>query len=269
LLIFSGVIFYIIRGYAKIKDSNKSRYNSLVVLFGLVYIDLIVILVLFNVDYVTSYFVETVGIFPASLGIAAIKSRYISVENVVSHKESIKKQTADKFQPLEPVKEIETVYEVVVKRFEFEIDRAKDLDDKASYLIGFVGVIATLFTGFGSSYLTLPPIEELNMHLLLQLSPIISFVAVLIFLFASFVFALKTLQIKEYVYVPNAYNLIGAYATATKQKILQDLTDDYAIAIEENIVMSNKKANSIKKAVLFLFVALFLLLLHVICLLLT
>lgn len=267
LIIFSGIIFYVIRAHAKLKDSNKSRYNSILVLFVLAYIDLIIIMLILNIDTQITYLVDTIGIFIASLGIATLRYRYIRVENQNAQQEIIEEQTDDALQSLEPVKEIETIYDVVSKRFEFEMDRAKDLDSKAYYLIGFVGIISTLITGFGSNYLTLPIIEELSLNLLFLLSPIISFVVVLIFFFSAFIFGLQALQIKEYTIVPNAFNLIGAYANAEKQRILQDLTDDYAIAIDDNMEVSNKKANSIKNAVWCLFFALFALLFHAIFLL--
>jgi len=165
---------------------------------------------------------------------------------------------------LQPVKEIDTIYNAVVNRFDLEIDRKKELDSKATNLIGFVGITASLVTGFGGTYLKMPTIKEWDLSALFLLSPIISFVFVLAFFFISFIFVLRALQIKEFTYVPSAFNLIGAYANSEKETILRDLTDDYAIAIKDNKEENDTKADNIKKAVWSLFVAFAALFFHVV-----
>jgi len=157
---------------------------------------------------------------------------------------------------------LEIVYRTVVKRFELEIDRKKELDNKANNLVGFIGIIMSLITGFSVAYIKVPTIEEWNLGALRLLSPIISLGLVFIFILASFLFVLKVIQIKEFTYVPNAFTLVGAYSNSEKQVVLRDLCDDYAIAIGDNHTINDKKANDIKNAIWSLSLGFFALILH-------
>jgi len=165
---------------------------------------------------------------------------------------------------LEPVRETETIYHCILERFSLEIDRKKELDNKATQLIGFVGIISSMVTILGGTYLNIPNIREWNLDSMILLSPIIVFVLALILFFSSFAFVLKALQIKEFTYVPDAFKLIGAYASSDKETILRDLSDDYAIAISDNRKVNDRKADDIKKAVWSLFLAFPILLFHMI-----
>jgi hypothetical protein len=121
-----------------------------------------------------------------------------------------------------------------------------------------------MVTILGGTYLNIPNIREWNLDSMILLSPIIVFVLALILFFSSFAFVLKALQIKEFTYVPDAFKLIGAYASSDKETILRDLSDDYAIAISDNRKVNDRKADDIKKAVWSLFLAFPILLFHMI-----
>jgi len=157
---------------------------------------------------------------------------------------------------------LEIIYNAVIRRFELEIDRKKELDNKANNLVGFIGIIASLITGFGGTYLKIPNIEEWNLNSLRLLSPIVSFAFVLMFMLFSLIFVFQAIQIKQLTYVPHAFNLIGAYSNTEKLTIIQHLCDEYAVAIGDNSVVNDRKANNIKKAIWSLSLGLFTLVLH-------
>lgn len=157
---------------------------------------------------------------------------------------------------------LEIVYDAVVRRFELEIDRKKELDNKANNLVGFIGIIMSLITGFSAVYIKVPTIKEWNLDAFRLLSPIISLGIVFVFILASFLFVLRVIQIKQFTYVPHAFNLVGAYSDSEKEVVLRDLCDDYAIAIGDNHTVNDKKANDIKNAIWSLSLGFFALILH-------
>jgi len=157
---------------------------------------------------------------------------------------------------------LDIIYNAVIRRFDLEIDRKKELDNKANNLVGFIGIIASLITGFGGTYLKIPRIEEWNLDSLRLLSPIISFALVLMFMLLSFVFVFQAIQIKRFTYVPHAFNLIGAYSDTERLTITQHLCDEYAVAIGDNGEVNDRKASNIKKAIWSLSFGLFTLILH-------
>lgn len=171
-------------------------------------------------------------------------------------------------QPETKTKEIgigsaKIIYEAIMKRFELEADRTDGLDDKASNLIGFVGIILGVVSGFGSTYLTIPGDLRLDWSSFIQLSPLVSFFFALFSLFLSFALALISLQIKEFIYVPHAFNLIYDFENSEEKDVIQALSDEYAVAIKENQGVNNDKAKRIRKAMLCLFAAFVLLSIHV------
>lgn len=151
------------------------------------------------------------------------------------------------------------ILEKVISRFELELNRKNDLDAKANNLLGFVGIVLTLVSGFGLTYLKLPSFGNLTVDFVLRISPIASFAVILVILLVSLVYILQALQIKTYTFVPNPFNLIGKYENASKETVVQALYDEYAIAAVDNDKMNVKEAGLIKKAVqalLFAFVIL-------------
>jgi len=141
---------------------------------------------------------------------------------------------------------LETIYDAVVKRFDIESDRSEHLDDKASNIIGFVGIITGLVSALGGLLLKIP--QTLTMAIAAFL-----FVLGLILLFASFFLGLAAYRIRAFTVVPDAYFLIGAYEKTNKEGILRDLNDNYAVAIEDNTLLNDKKVAHIKGAIYALF----------------
>ena len=154
----------------------------------------------------------------------------------------------------------ELILNSVTERFKLEVERKQDLDGKANNLAGFVGIILSLISGFGLTSLASIklPLLELTWNFASKISPVITFVLVYISLFCSILFVLKALQIKNYRYVPNAFNLIGAYENSNKNDVCQALYDEYAIAIDTNLKENDKEAFDIKKSIYCLLVALIL-----------
>ena len=132
----------------------------------------------------------------------------------------------------------EIIYNEVMKRCEFEFERFKHLDDKASNTISFIGILIGLISGFGSLSLKFPvnPADAV---------PMVLFSVSLILLFLSFLFSLKAFQIKKFTIVPNAYFLIGEYENKEKAVVVQGLYDNYAVAIEDNMKINDEKSKNI------------------------
>jgi len=160
---------------------------------------------------------------------------------------------------VESLKVRETIYEEVVRRFEFESDRIKDLDSKASNIVGFVGIITGLASSLGGillkPYVVTSPIVAYMREIAIGL-----YFSMLLCFLLSLGFGLRAYQIKKYTVVPNPYYLIGAYENAkTKMEIIRNLYDNYAVAIEDNIIQNDKKVANIKKAMYALFLGIVLL----------
>ncbi len=154
----------------------------------------------------------------------------------------------------------ELILNSVMERFKLEVERKQDLDGKANNLVGFVGIIMSLISGFGLTSLTsiILPKSELSWFFASKISPIVTFVLVYVLLFGSILFVLKALQIKNYAYVPNAFNLIGGYENSSKDVVSQALYDEYAVAISSNLVENDKEAFDIRKSIYCLLVSLIL-----------
>lgn len=145
-------------------------------------------------------------------------------------------------------KTAEAIREEVIRRFEFESDRTKILDDKASSTMGFVGIITGIISGIGGFLLKKP--LSLSM---IQIIPLVIFFSDVICLILSFLFAWYAYRVRKYSIVPDAYYLIGAYEKKDHKTMLRDLCDQLAIAIEENMVSNNQKVKWIKRSMNALF----------------
>ena len=93
----------------------------------------------------------------------------------------------------------ELILNSIADRFKLEVERKKDLDGKANNLVGFVGIILSLISGFGLTSLTsiALPKFELTWYYASKISPMVLFGFVYVVLFLSILFALKAVQIKN------------------------------------------------------------------------
>jgi hypothetical protein len=151
------------------------------------------------------------------------------------------------------LKTLETIYAEVVRRFQVERENTKHLDDKASNIMVFVGIIAGILSGIGAYTLKTTNLLAATF-----------FFAALMILIESFVFGLAAYQVMKFTLIPNAYYLVGFYENKRKERILRDLNYNFAVAIEKNMKLNEKKAMRIKSAIDFLFAAIILLLLFVV-----
>jgi hypothetical protein len=77
----------------------------------------------------------------------------------------------------------------------------------------------------------------------------------LLALFLAFIFGLRAYSPQKFTLVPDQYYLIGKYENAEKKRIVGDLSDNYAIAIEDNMIINDSKVSNIKWAMRSLFAA--------------
>jgi hypothetical protein len=146
---------------------------------------------------------------------------------------------------------LEVIHEEIVRRFQYESERTKHLDDKASNIMGFVGIVTGLVSGLGALTLQVPT------NLIEGIATALLFLAIAA-LICAFFFSLQGYRIKEFTVVPNAYFLIGAYEGKGKDRIIRDLNDNYAVAIEDNMALNDQKATWIKRAMYALLASVFL-----------
>jgi hypothetical protein len=142
----------------------------------------------------------------------------------------------------------EIIYDEVVKRYERELERTANLDNKANNIIGFVGILAGIISGFGAFTLKVPETYA-------ETVVTIFFVLSLLFIFVSIIAGLKSYFPKKFTIVPDPYFLIGKYEKADQEQTVRDLSDNYAVAVDDNMAINDGKSTNIKRAVWSLFVA--------------
>lgn len=77
LIIFSVIVFYLVRASARLRDSNRLRFISIVLPITMAFTDVVIVMWLLDFDFRIQYFVSTALIFVISIIFAAIKPRYI------------------------------------------------------------------------------------------------------------------------------------------------------------------------------------------------
>ena len=157
----------------------------------------------------------------------------------------------------------EIILNSVINRFDLEVERKKTLEEKANNLGGFVGVMLSLISGFGLTYISAPKFEGWTWTYLLQTTTLVFFALVYVTLFVSLALALKAIQIKKYTYVPDAFNLSGLYENSSSDIVCLALYDEYAIAIKTNTSENNAKAVCVKHSMYGLLAAFVFLAIHV------
>jgi len=141
------------------------------------------------------------------------------------------------------------IFNLIKERYEFEWDRSKILDSKASKMIGFTGVIITLettvllfiFKEF-SNLLILPETVRSIFFFLILLS--------IICLFCSAITGLLALYIKKWPIVPNTTHLIENYTANTVgiRSVMGATGKQISDAISKSTILNNEKAILLKIA---------------------
>ena len=137
---------------------------------------------------------------------------------------------------------VEIIHDAVKERYDFEIDRIKLLDNKASNIMSIAGILATLVTGFASLAITFAQFNAL------KIIAIVAFAATLVLLIASFCFGLRAHQIRSYVIVPDPPILVIDGAKLNATTLLQVLGDTYTLAVEKNMMKNEEKVFNIQTA---------------------
>jgi len=120
------------------------------------------------------------------------------------------------------------------------------LDKKASQIIGFVGIIFSLFAGFYA--LVMKDLAE-NVRFLLYYSDWKIVILLAIFLLALSVFCcIKTLHVRTFYDAPDTVVLINDYAKAERDvpTILRDVGTEISRAVEDNKKINDGKADFVK-----------------------
>jgi len=120
------------------------------------------------------------------------------------------------------------------------------LDKKASQIIGFVGIIFSLFAGFYA--LVMKDLAE-NVRFLLYYSDWKIVILLAIFLLALSVFCcIKTLHVRTFYDAPDTMVLINDYAKAERDvpTILRDVGTEISRAVEDNKKINDDKADFVK-----------------------
>jgi hypothetical protein len=131
------------------------------------------------------------------------------------------------------------IYEIVVSRYEQELERTNDLDSKASNVTGFTGLLITLMTA-------IPQLIELRYEYL--------FIIPLIPLVFSAIFGLWAYWTKTFSGIqPNT--LIDEYKESSETKLLREFTKTTAENVMTNHEVNNQKVKLIKRAFVSLVLA--------------
>lgn len=142
------------------------------------------------------------------------------------------------------------IFDLITSRHQREFERSNILDKKASQIIGFVGIIFSLFVGF---YAFL--IKELagNEKVLFFYSNWRIILVIGIFSLAlSILCSLKTMHVKRFFDVPATDVLINEYAKAEKDipTILRDVGTEISNAVIDNQKINDYKADFMKYSVI-------------------
>lgn len=137
---------------------------------------------------------------------------------------------------------LEFIYQYTLENYKSELNRIKILDDKASGIIGFGGIIVSLWAGLGSFLL-----KEVSRGTLTYRVGTIFFIEGITLLLFSISYALSAYKIKEFerpqikVFISKAKD-----EGKTKEQLLQALIQSLSNAAITNYERNNKKVNFIK-----------------------
>ena len=136
------------------------------------------------------------------------------------------------------------IFKLIQKRFDNEWQRLKDLDNKASNMIGFVSIAVGILLGAGT----------ISFTNILQISPIASIFFFLGtgLLIGSIIFSLMGFKIRGWDDVPNVGYLIEKYTSKSYREVLRRVAGEMKKVIVEMEIKLNDKAKSIDIAWHFL-----------------
>lgn len=144
------------------------------------------------------------------------------------------------------------IYENIISRYHFELERTQIIDGKSANLIGFIGIILSLEAGFYIFILK----NVVNINIFYKLIFLFS----MLFLLISFIFGIKVHYIKSWEIVPNPRYLIEEYAKKEKSKIdlIRVICNEMADSTINNKGRNDEKIICMKYSYIFLLVGIIL-----------
>ena len=141
------------------------------------------------------------------------------------------------------------IYDAINNRFSLERQRTNNLDQKASSIIGFVGIMVSLQVGLGGLLIKEIP-KYNNFYVLFS----VFFVSGILSLICSIICGLKAYHVKKWKLVPDTEYLIKEYAKKDKSRtdILRILSAEISDSIKHNGEINDKKAKFIEYSSIFL-----------------
>jgi hypothetical protein len=149
----------------------------------------------------------------------------------------------------EDFEKAELIYGLVNGIFNLNWNRITDIDQKASTIIGFIGLIVSLYAGLGSFFLE----KFTNSHEFTYFY--LLFILGIVALMCSIICGLKALEIRDYEAVPDPKNLIDKYLKNNDKKkleIIRVVTVELSNAFYVNKMEIDKRTKAIKNAYGFL-----------------
>jgi hypothetical protein len=139
---------------------------------------------------------------------------------------------------------IKLVYEIIKEAYKSRLENRDKLDEKASKIIVFSGIIVSLYSGFGSIILREMPKDQ---GILTKYNFLLLLLALgLILLICSVYFGLRAFKLETWKSVPDERHFLDEYAKKdkSKQEILGCLSTMIVEAVENN---DNKIKNKVSQ----------------------
>lgn len=140
--------------------------------------------------------------------------------------------------PTEPTSTEQFIYEQVQRRYDFEFERANDLDNKASNLVGWTGLIISIILAGGGLLFTRAGEGKYQ----LSQTDIQLLTVALVLLVVSLGVGLIAFRVIHFDVVPVPRPFTRTYANRTHRETLRRLTATMIVAVENNEIRNNRKA---------------------------
>lgn len=138
------------------------------------------------------------------------------------------------------------IYEQVNLRYDFELTRSTNLDNKSSNLVGWIGLIISILA-LGSGILF-----EANTPLKISLHQLALLVSVFVLLLGSLFFSLVAYRVKSYELVPNPpTSFIKLYKEQSHKLTLVDVTNTKAHSTDKNIGQNDSNFHKVSVGIIF------------------
>jgi hypothetical protein len=147
---------------------------------------------------------------------------------------------------------IKLVYEIIKDAYKSRLENKDKLDEKASKIIVFSGIIVSLYSGFGSIILRDIPKDQGILTKYYSLLLLLAFG--LILLICSVYFGLRAFKLETWESVPDERHFLDEYAKKDKsiQQILGSLSTMIVEAVESNNIKIKNKVRYINNSFHFL-----------------